>query len=490
MLVIGQGGTGKSVLIDAITETFIYHRELSALAKCATSGVAATHIGGSTVHNWAGLGIQRLKTMSGSKAIVARRKRNILKKKCLIIDEMSMLYDTLLADIAKVVAHTKKAGQEGNEHLPFAGLNVILMGDFHQFPPVGKPYSALYSRQNTKDPDALQGRALYRQFDNVVWLQEQIRVKDEVWTGILSRLRIGRCTEEDIRTIRGLILNSRDCPQTDFTCLPWSEAVLVTTRHTVREAWNAARLKQHCRKTGNRRYIVSSEDYNFRTGAPLTNNVRLEVAKLNERKTKTLSDRIEIAIGMKAMIVVNLSTEGDVANGTRGTITAIILDPREQRSEPDEEGAIRLMYPPAMILFEPDGGSQISSAFVDARVQHGINIPKGQIPLTPCATNFTVTMPDGTKLSIGRRQYALTGGYAFTDIKSQGQTIEYLIVDLRNTPTGKISPFSAYVALSRSRGRGTIRLLSDFDDTLFRTHPNADLEAEMQRLRILAAKLS
>ena len=59
---------------------------------------------------------------------------------------------------------------------------------------------------------------------------------------------------------------------------------------------------------------------------------------------------------LKAMIVVNLSTEGDVANGTRGTITAIILDPREQRSEPDEEGAIRLMYPPAMILFEPDGG--------------------------------------------------------------------------------------------------------------------------------------
>jgi len=36
----------------------------------------------------------------------------------------------------------------------------------------------------------------------------------------------------------------------------------------------------------------------------------------------------------------------------------------------------------------------------------------------------------------------------------------------------------------------TIRLLSDFDDTLFRTHPNADLEAEMQRLSILAARLS
>lgn len=72
---------------------------------------------------------------------------------------------------------------------------------------------------------------------------------------------------------------------------------------------------------------------------------------------------------------------------------------------------------------------------------NGIPVPPGQIPLTPCTVNFTVIMPDGTKVSVGRRQCALTGGYAFTDIKSQGQTIEVLIADLRDTPTGKISPF-------------------------------------------------
>jgi len=145
MLVIGQGGTGKSVLNDAISETFAFHQQSSTLAKTATSGVASSHIGGCTIHSWAGLGVQKLKTLVGSKDITARRKRNILQKKCLIIDEMSMLYDTLLADIAKVVAHTKKTALEGDEHLPFAGMNVILMGDFHQFPPVGKPQSALYS---------------------------------------------------------------------------------------------------------------------------------------------------------------------------------------------------------------------------------------------------------------------------------------------------------------------------------------------------------
>ena len=63
-----------------------------------------------------------------------------------------------------------------------------------------------------------------------------------------------------------------------------------------------------------------------------------------------------------------------------------------------------------------------------------------------------------------------------------------IVIDLRDTPTGKISPFSVYVALSRSRGRDSIRLLSDFDDQLFKTHPNADLAIEMQRLETLAAR--
>ena len=142
----------------------------------------------------------------------------------------------------------------------------------------------------------------------------------------------------------------------------------------------------------------------------------------------------------------------------------------------------------ALILFKPDGGSQISSAFVDKREGRGICVPDGQIPLTPCTVNFVVIMPNGRKVSIGRRQYAMTGGYAFTDIKAQGQTIEVIVADMRNTPTGKISPFSAYVTLSRSRGRDTIRLLSDFDENLFKTHPDPDLEAEMQRLGLMAAK--
>jgi len=47
------------------------------------------------------------------------------------------------------------------------------------------------------------------------------------------------------------------------------------------------------------------------------------------------------------------------------------------------------------------------------------------------------------------------------------------------SPTGKLSPFSAYVALSRSRGRDTIHLLQDFDERLFTNHPSGDLATEV-----------
>ena len=252
MLVIGAAGTGKSVLIDAITETFAHHQLESALAKCAPSAMAAINIGGCTIHFWVGIGIHRPKSISTrNKRIVERRKKNILGKTCLIIDEMSMIHDTLLTDVAKIVAHTKRAEDEGNQHLPFAGMHVILMGDFHQFPPVAKPHSALYSLRPTSDPDALQGRSIYRQFNTVVCLQRQIRVKDITWTSILSRLRVGKCNEDDIRIIQSLTLNHPNCPKTDFENSPWLDAILITTRHTVREAWNAACLKRHCRKTGN-----------------------------------------------------------------------------------------------------------------------------------------------------------------------------------------------------------------------------------------------
>jgi hypothetical protein len=131
------------------------------------------------------------------------------------------------------------------------------------------------------------------------------------------------------------------------------------------------------------------------------------------------------------VIVMNISTEASIANGTRGVIEDIILDPREQRTLPNEDGAICLKYPPAMVLFKPEHDTH--ARFAD--------IPAGLVPITPSTTRFTIKTDDNRVFHIKRRQLPMTDAYTFTDYKSQGQTIEYVIVDIGDPPTGHMSPF-------------------------------------------------
>jgi ATP-dependent exoDNAse (exonuclease V) alpha subunit len=194
------------------------------------------------------------------------------------------------------------------------------------------------------------------------------------------------------------------------------------------------------------------------------------------KKTAKLAERVELAVGMRAMVLMNIATEADLANGTRGEVVDIKLDPREPGNmEIDPEtGATILQYPPVLILFKPDDSSY--PAFE--------GLPEGILPIVPSKLTFTISV--GTKkFSIHRRQLAMTPGYAFTDYKSQGQTIQHVYIDLEKPPTGKLTPFSAYVALSRSKGRDRIRLLRGYEPDLFTTHPSLDLEAEDARLDAL-----
>jgi ATP-dependent exoDNAse (exonuclease V) alpha subunit len=76
----------------------------------------------------------------------------------------------------------------------------------------------------------------------------------------------------------------------------------------------------------------------------------------------------------------------------------------------------------------------------------------------------------------------MTAAYAFTDYQSQGQTLPYVIIDITKPPTGALGLFNLYVALSRSSGRESIRLLRDFDDELFKKSHDPALLAEDDRL--------
>ncbi|KAI6096905.1 hypothetical protein EDD16DRAFT_1499952, partial [Pisolithus croceorrhizus] len=72
----------------------------------------------------------------------------------------------------------------------------------------------------------------------------------------------------------------------------------------------------------------------------------------------------------------------------------------------------------------------------------------------------------------------ITSAYAFTKYRAQGQTISHVVVDIAGLPTAGLNLFNLYVALSRSSGRDTIRLLRGFDEGMFLCSYSPDLLAE------------
>ncbi|KIO14777.1 hypothetical protein M404DRAFT_119981 [Pisolithus tinctorius Marx 270] len=111
------------------------------------------------------------------------------------------------------------------------------------------------------------------------------------------------------------------------------------------------------------------------------------------------------------------------------------------------------------------------------------------IPVKPRTQTFRMKceQKDGKVVTktVKRRQFPMTGAYAFTDYHSQGQTIPHVVVDIATPPTGGLNLFNLYVALSRSSGRSTIHLLCDFDEKLFQASHSAELIAEDDRLEVL-----
>lgn len=128
----GPPGAGKTFVLNE----FIRRGERSGkrVAVTASTGIAATHIGGSTIHSWSGLGIRDSLTPYDKEWLKSndRLKKRYNGTDVLVIDEVSMLHGKRLDMVNEVC----KLLRDNNE--PFGGLQVILVGDLFQLPPVNR----------------------------------------------------------------------------------------------------------------------------------------------------------------------------------------------------------------------------------------------------------------------------------------------------------------------------------------------------------------
>jgi hypothetical protein len=167
-----------------------------------------------------------------------------------IIDECSMLPKDFFAQLSRHITIAKVESNSSVSDLPFGGVNILLCGDFHQFPPVAtSPNNALYhlTRIGLDPPNILLGCKIYEKFQTVVILKHQVCTSNPVWQKFLNTLHQGHIQEEDIAMLKGLILTNLQCPPTNLNSELWKNCSLITPQHTVQIRWNnAAVLEVAC----------------------------------------------------------------------------------------------------------------------------------------------------------------------------------------------------------------------------------------------------
>jgi hypothetical protein len=122
----------------------------------------------------------------------------------------------------EIVTWVRAREEVGTASESFGGMDVIDFGDFHQFPPIKNAAAALYcDRPETDDAHSLKGRSIFTEYNHVVILREQMQITDDGWIRILSRLRMGECTENDIEEVQKLVFTNPACELPDFSMNPW-----------------------------------------------------------------------------------------------------------------------------------------------------------------------------------------------------------------------------------------------------------------------------
>ena len=194
MIIPGEGGVGKSKTIQTITDNFVSCGAAHMLVKSVYTGIAASVIDGKTLHV-----IGMIPINGGKQSAVTMKSLEDYwnNKHYLIIDEISMVSREFFAKLSNIIAHAR-ADHTMLSDDPFGGLNIILVGDFHQFlPVVSKPSALLYWPCKPEKDNEMEilGRKLYEQFDTVVRLKTQVRITDPEWVDLLQHARHGRCKE-------------------------------------------------------------------------------------------------------------------------------------------------------------------------------------------------------------------------------------------------------------------------------------------------------
>lgn len=309
----GGGGVGKSYLLSAIyTEFPGLKRRLSKkknpelvsklprIQMCALTGCAALLLGhkAKTLHSWAGIGLGKESTEELYVKISRNRKakRNWLCTDLLIIDEISMMTAELfdkLNSLAKKIRSNKK---------PFGGIQLLIVGDFFQLPPVTKGSDMQFAFESESWSTAITSSV------ELTIIQRQ---KDEAFQKILKEARTGALTKESVKVL------------TERQGREWKEnkirPTLLFPRRAEVDMINDTNLK-----------ALQGRKYTYKARLVHDGKAPAAFTETDEAFQKTLaiydsgasySKELVLILGAQVMLIANTAPNEGLVNGSRGIIT-------------------------------------------------------------------------------------------------------------------------------------------------------------------------
>lgn len=334
----GSAGSGKTYLLNRYIDYLEFHN--IPVAVTASTGIAATHMNGMTIHSWSGIGI---KNFLGEKELDELEEKKYLwkrfdKARVLVIDEVSMLHASQLDMVEKVCRKFKRNDK------PFGGLQVILSGDFFQLPPISKINNENQSGMvfNSNSWNILNPAICY--------LEEQHRQEDNVLTNILNMIRDNKVEEEHYN-----ILKDRIGIKLDYNIKPTK----LYTHNVNVDGINETELS-----------LINQEEKIYRmtsTGPELL----VEILK----KGCLAHENLKLKIGAEIMCIKNNFEEGYV-NGSRGKVIGFI----KENGNPIIElyNGKKISLKPESWAIEEDGRIKASVSQIPLRLAWAITIHKSQ----------------------------------------------------------------------------------------------------------------
>ncbi|MDD5720865.1 MAG: PIF1 family DEAD/DEAH box helicase [Candidatus Pacebacteria bacterium] len=354
----GEPGAGKTHTINNFVN-YLRTRDITP-AITASTGIAATHIGGMTIHSWSGIGIRTkldkydLDKIASSEYVCKRVRRT----RILIIDEVSMLSSNML-DMVDMVCREIKQNDE-----PFGGIQIIFVGDFFQLPPIIRKddkennlnknkQSSLISAVQPLGIFAYESSAWERAGLVVCYLTEQHRQDDKDFLSVLSGIRAN-----DFSQMRRKFITAR---QIDHDDMP-------------KEALNITKLFSHnidVDRVNNIELAKLEEDVKLFKMSGSGNDKVVEALK----KGCLSPENLELKIGAVVMCTKNNQKEKFV-NGTLGVVRGF----EEFSGYPiiKTKNGRKITIPPSDWIVEENGKVRAQITQIPLRLAWAITVHKSQ----------------------------------------------------------------------------------------------------------------